>query len=150
MERFNRWVAGYRMIQDRPLLGFGPGTFYENYKPYLETPFLTYVSNNPEKSGIHNYYLMTTVEQGIFGGLLFLLLCIVSLFYGVDVYRKLERGYEKDLVITSVLVLLIICAILIINDMVEAARVGPFFFLSLFIITKFGLKANNRVRGAKK
>ncbi|HND89403.1 MAG TPA: O-antigen ligase family protein, partial [Saprospiraceae bacterium] len=56
MERVHRWVAASYMIRDRPLLGFGPGTFYFFYQHYTVTSFKTYVSRNPERSGIHNYY----------------------------------------------------------------------------------------------
>jgi len=72
-----------RMAADRPLVGFGPGAFYESYVPYTLSSFQTYVSDNPEKSGIHNYYLMTSVEQGIPGLILFLILTILPLILAI-------------------------------------------------------------------
>ena len=51
MERVYRWIAGFYMIDERPWVGFGPGAFYESYKPYTDEHFLTYVSHNPERSG---------------------------------------------------------------------------------------------------
>jgi len=56
MERVYRWVAGGHMISERPMLGYGPSGFYHNYTKFTLASFETYVSNNPEKSGIHNYY----------------------------------------------------------------------------------------------
>ena len=67
MERLYRWVAAYGMIKDRFWTGFGPGNFYNFYKPYTLKSFRTYVSDNPERSGIHSYYLMVFVEQGLPG-----------------------------------------------------------------------------------
>jgi O-antigen ligase len=67
MERVYRWMAGIEMIKDRFWFGFGPGTFYSNYKAYSISRFQTYVSDNPDQSGIHNYFLMTWVEQGFIG-----------------------------------------------------------------------------------
>ena len=46
--------------------------FYPNYQARTVRSFTTYVSDNPERSGIHNYYLMTAVEQGIPGLLVYL------------------------------------------------------------------------------
>ena len=34
MERAYRWVAGLEMIAERPIVGFGPANFYENYQAY--------------------------------------------------------------------------------------------------------------------
>lgn len=130
VERFYRWIAGGHMISDRPALGFGPGTFYFFYQSYTVTGFQTYVSDNPEKSGIHNYYLMTAVEQGLPGFIIFLVFCIVVILKGEQIYHKTVDRQRKYLVMASLLSFVIICAILLINDMVEAAKVGPFFFLA--------------------
>ncbi|NJL77578.1 MAG: O-antigen ligase family protein [Saprospiraceae bacterium] len=82
MERVYRWVGGVFMVQEKPWMGFGPGNFYDFYKSYTVNRFRTYVSNNPEQSGIHNYYLMVAVEQGIIGLIWFILLCAAVLWIG--------------------------------------------------------------------
>ena len=71
MERVYRWVAAFRMSDEQPITGFGPGNFYSFYKSYTVNAFITYVSRNPERSGTHNYFLMTLVEQGFIGFLIF-------------------------------------------------------------------------------
>lgn len=139
VERFYRWIAGGYMVVDKPLLGFGPATFYFFYQSYTVTGFQTYVSHNPEKSGIHNYYLMTAVEQGLIGLIIFVLFCFVVLVKGENIYHKLENQDRKVIVMAAILSFIIICAILIINDMVEAAKVGPFFFLTPAILLIYDL-----------
>ena len=72
-ERFHRWVAGVRMVAEKPWTGFGANSFYNNYQPYTAAAFKTWVSNNPEHSTVHNYYLLVALEQGLpalilFGG----------------------------------------------------------------------------------
>jgi len=79
MERVYRWVVGFYMSGDKPIFGFGPGNFYNFYQPYTVKSFRTYISDNEERSGIHSYYLMTLVEQGAPGLLLFLALVFYSL-----------------------------------------------------------------------
>lgn len=135
MERVYRWVAGYQMIKEKPISGFGPGTFYPNYHAYTIRSFKTYVSDNPDRSGIHNYYLMTFVEQGILGLLIFLSICFTALLRGEIIYHRLRDSNLKNILMASLLSLIIICAILLINDMLEADKVGPFFFLCLSIVS---------------
>ena len=139
VERFYRWIAGSYMVADKPLLGFGPATFYFFYESYTVTGFQTYVSDNPEKSGIHNYYLMTAVEQGLIGLIIFVLFCFVVIIKGEQIYHKQQSQHGKVMVVATILSFIIICAILIINDMVEAAKVGPFFFFAPAILLIYDL-----------
>ena len=133
MERAYRWVAGYYMIQDKPIAGFGPGTFYSNYQSYTIRLFKTYVSDNPERSTVHNYYLLVLVEQGLIGFLIFMSLIIYALLRGQYVYHKLE-GYKKQLVMAALVCLIMILSVNLINDMIESLKVGSFFFMCLAII----------------
>lgn len=134
MERVHRWVAGTNMIQERPLTGFGPSTFYNVYKPYTRYSFETYVSDNPERSGIHSYYLMTLVEQGWVG--LFLLLGLI-----VVVIRKIETLFHstttkefRQLLFMTGMIVAMILTLNTINDMLEVIKIGSLFFFGMFIV----------------
>jgi O-antigen ligase len=65
------------MFDDSKWLGHGPGNFYPTYKKYTVTEFSTYLSDNDEKSTVHNYFLLLLVEQGIIGLAIFLALSIL-------------------------------------------------------------------------
>lgn len=145
MERVYRWVAGGRMISDRPIMGFGPSTFYTNYKGYVVTDFQTYVSDNPEKSGIHNYYLMTVVEQGIIGFIIFLALIVITLLIGNRIYFQTKDKNDRQIIMGSILSLITILAILLINDLLEVDKIGPFFFLCLAFLTHYDLKIKKQI-----
>lgn len=134
MERYYRWIAGAQMIAERPILGFGPGNFYHFYKEYALDRFSTYVSDNPEKSGIHNYYLMTTLEQGIIGLIIFLLLIYTTIIYGEQVYHESPTRVRRDLVMAAILSTIVIDAFLLMNDMIETDKIGSFFFFNIAII----------------
>lgn len=134
MERLHRWVAGMRMSVDHPLAGFGPGNFYNFYKSYTVTGFQTYVSDNPEKSGIHSYYLMTLVEQGVPGLILFLFLSFYALVKGENIYHESKNRERKNIAMTVLLCLVIIDAFLIINDLIETDKAGSFFFICLAVL----------------
>ena len=140
MERVYRWVAGFQMVKERPWFGFGPGNFYSAYTRYTLTSFRTYVSDNPEQSGIHSYFLMTAVEQGIIGLLIFLLLCFTILLKGEQIYHQTTSATRRKIILMAILSFIIINALLLINDMVETDKVGSFFFMVMAILVNMDLE----------
>ncbi len=140
VERFYRWVAGYYMVLEKPWLGFGPASFYSAYHSYVDRHFTTYVSDNPEHSGMHNYYLMTAVEQGLIGLGIFLILLIAVLVFGEQLYHKMERGPKRQFLMAALISFCCNLFILTLNDTVETDKLGTFFFLSIAIVILFGME----------
>ena len=137
VERFYRWVAGFYMVKEKPFTGYGPSTFYSQYSAHTVTSYKTYVSDNPEKSGIHNNYLMVAAEQGLPGLAIMLLLAFLPLIYAEKAYHLLKKSSEKLLVMAAAICFALIDIIILINDLLEADKVGPFYFLSAAIIVFF-------------
>lgn len=140
MERVYRWVAAAYMIQDRPLAGFGPGNFYFNYQKYTVSSFKTYVSDNPERSGIHNYYLMVTVEQGIPGLLFFLIFCMVVIFKGQQIYHRTPDASRRRVLVSALLSFMLIAMLMLMNDFVETDKIGSLFFICAAILVNADLR----------
>lgn len=140
MERVYRWVAGLQMVKDRPLLGFGPGCFYPFYKDYTLSSFRTYVSDNPDKSGIHNYYFMSLVEQGVLGLIIVVVLFVFVILYGEHLYHRLTLKKEKSIIMSCVLGVVILAALLLMNDLIETDKLGSFFFLCLSVMVMIGVR----------
>jgi O-antigen ligase len=140
VERFYRWVAAYYMILDKPVLGFGPAGFYSAYHSYVDRHFTTYVSDNPEHSSTHNYYLMVAVEQGLPGLLLFLALVIGVLLYGERLWHRMPAGPDRGLVMVAVVSFGLNLFILTLNDTVETDKLGTFFFLCIALVIWQGLR----------
>jgi len=146
MERVYRWVAGGYMIAEKPIIGYGPNTFYHNYTKFTISSFETYVSDNPEKSGVHCYYLMTWIEQGIIGLLIFLSICICIILIGEQTYHRLTDPTSKAIVMASILSIISILALQLINDLIETDKIGPFFFLNAAVIVKYALESRRDSR----
>ena len=144
MERLYRWVAGIQMVQDRPFLGFGPNGFYPNYKNYTVKSFRTYVSDNPEKSGVHCYYFMVFIEQGIFGFIIFLALVFYVLISGQRIYNETKESDTKMLIVCCILSFVSILLLLLINDLLESDKVGSWFLFIIAILIKIDL-SNHRL-----
>ena len=140
VERFYRWVAGGYMLKEKPWLGYGPSTFYSQYRAHTVTSYKTYVSDNPEKSGIHNNYLMVAVEQGLLGLVIMLMLAVIPLLYAERIYHSLGSKKEKALVMAAATCYFLIDVCILINDLLEADKIGPLYFLSAAIILFFGVR----------
>ncbi|HJW31444.1 MAG TPA: O-antigen ligase family protein, partial [Saprospiraceae bacterium] len=145
VERFYRWVAGYYMVKEKPWLGSGPASFYSLYQNYVDRHFTTYVSNNPEHSGIHNYYLMTAVEQGVIGLMIFLALIMMVMISGEQLYHRMKPGAEQKLVMAALISFICNLFILTLNDTVETDKLGTFFFFCIAIIMVFLLREKETV-----
>ena len=137
MERVYRWVAAARMIGDKPLVGSGAATFYPEYKRYTVKSFRTYVSDNPEKSTTHNYFLLQLAEQGVPGFLLFLTLLATTLLLAERLYhRAAKRPEVRRVVLAATLSLVIIVFHLVLNELVEVDKIGPMFFICLALLVR--------------
>ncbi|RDC63335.1 O-antigen ligase family protein [Adhaeribacter pallidiroseus] len=140
MERVYRWLAASRMVADRPWMGSGPNSFYPEYLKYTVSRFTTYVSDNPEKSTVHNYYLLQFAEQGYIGGFLFLILTGYALLLPEKIYhRTTARSEHKKLVLAAGLCFYIITVHLFLNELVETDKIGFLFYTSLVVLVRLDI-----------
>lgn len=139
MERIHRWVAAINMSQDNFWTGFGPGNFYAYYKTYAIADFQTYVSDNPEKSGVHNYFLMILVEQGIFGLLFFLAFVMTIFVSGENLYRDTKDKDKREFIMVIMLSLGFIVLNLFVSDLLEVDKIGPVFFMNVAMLINQGV-----------
>ncbi len=141
-ERFYRWIAAVRMIKDHAVTGYGPNTFYNNYKPYAVPAFKTWVSANNEHSTVHNYFLLIAVEQGIPGLLFFLFLSGTMIYYAQLLYHRVKDPFYKCVAITVGIVVVMILTVNSLSDLIETDKIGSLFFLclSLLVVTDLNNK----------
>ncbi|MFD1470686.1 O-antigen ligase family protein [Hymenobacter caeli] len=137
MERVYRWVAAARMVADRPLTGSGPATFYPEYKRYTVRSFRTYVSDNPERSTTHNYFLLQLAEQGVPGFVLFATLVGWALLTAQRLYHRARHRPEvRRVVLAAALSLVVIVFHLTLNELVEVDKIGSVFFVCLALLVR--------------
>ena len=92
LERLNRWNAALRLFEEKPLFGWGPGTYQFVYAPYQLSYEKTIISTNAGDMGnAHSEYLGPLAEQGVMGMLLTVIL--VSLVFIRAIYIYI---YNKD------------------------------------------------------
>jgi len=148
MERVYRWIAGANMSTEHVLTGFGPGTFTHFYKSYTSTLFQTYVSDNEDDSTVHNYFLLTLIEQGWPGFLVFMVLCIFVFIKGEQIYHETQDPQRKQLVMACLICLLMIMANIFMADLMETDEIGSLFFINIALLINqdlYNKRHNNQV-----
>lgn len=93
-ERLNRWRSALRMFGERPIVGWGPGTYQFVYAPFQFTREKTFISTNfGDRGNAHSEYIGPLSESGIGGMASVLLLVVVTILTGLRIYKKsLDRG----------------------------------------------------------
>jgi putative inorganic carbon (HCO3(-)) transporter len=87
LERINRWSCAVRMWRDKPVFGFGPGTYQFQYGRYQRSYEKTRISTDFGTLGnAHSEYLGPLAEAGVFGLLSVLLIIGTSIYTGLRVY----------------------------------------------------------------
>lgn len=144
-ERFYRWIAGVRMIKYNWLTGYGPGAFYDNYRGYAVPAFKTWVSDNPEHSTAHNYFLLTTIEQGIPGLVFFLLLLGAMFYYAQYLYHRVKDTFYRTVAATLGVMITMITIVNFLSDLIETDKIGSLFFLciSMLIVTDINTRGDS-------
>jgi O-antigen ligase len=147
-ERFNRWIAGVRMVRDKWITGYGPNSFYENYKSYSIPAFKTWVSSNKDHSTVHNYFLLLMIEQGLPGLIFFLVLVGAMFYYAERLYEKLEPGIYRIASLCCGSMLAMIVVVNFLSDLIETDKVGSLFYLCVAALVAISL--GNRPRDSEK
>lgn len=89
VERLNRWESGWRMFQEKPLLGFGPGTYMFKYSSYQRAYEMTSISSTQgTMGGIHSEYFGPAVESGIVGFI------SIILIFGTFIRTNMKTYYQ--------------------------------------------------------
>lgn len=104
LERINRWRAAISMFQDRPWVGWGPGTYQFQYAPFQHASHLTVISTNGGDMGnAHSEYIGPLAEQG-WPGLLLTIAWVWTVFsQGSKTYHQLVKGRDKDLLMVALM-----------------------------------------------
>ena len=134
VERFYRWIAGVRMVADRPLTGFGPATFYAAYRSYTSPAYKTWVSDNPDRSTVHNYFLLTAVEQGVPGLILFLFLFGAILHYSERLYHRDTDPWIRSMTAGIGIAAVMLGVVNFWSDLIETDKIGSLFFMSIALL----------------
>lgn len=104
LERINRWQSALRLFEERPVLGWGPGTYQFVYAPYQRSKEKTIISTNfGDMGNAHSEYLGPLSESGVLGIVYVFLLAFVGLNRAVIVYRKSKNKEVRMMALAALL-----------------------------------------------
>jgi len=136
LERINRWSCAIRMFADKPIFGYGPGTYMFKYAPYQLKKDRTIISTNAGDGGnAHSEYLGPLAESGVFGLLTFLLLIGVVIYTAVNTYTRLKDTRLKSFVLTALLSLITYYIHGFLNNFLDTDKLSvPFWGFTAMIV----------------
>jgi O-antigen ligase len=100
LERINRWSCAIAMFEQRPIFGYGPGTYAFEYAPFQEPENLTIISTNfGDMGNAHSEYLAALSEMGVMGLVSFIGIVVAIFFSMITLYNKLPLSETKNRVL---------------------------------------------------
>jgi putative inorganic carbon (hco3(-)) transporter len=147
VERINRWNSALRMFSERPVFGFGPGTYMFQYAPYQKSSERTIISTNAGTGGnAHSEYLGPLSEQGVLGIIWMIALVITVYFTGYRVVYKLKERNLRIVAVCSLLGLSTYFLHGLLNNFLDTDKAAiPFYGLIAVLVCLdcFYLQPNN-------
>ena len=141
MERLNRWTAAFSMIKEKPVFGWGPGTYQFEYAPFQKGYYQTLISTNFGDGGnAHSEYIGPCAETGIPGMLTVFLLVFVSLFYGIRTYIYADDKTMKMMSLCMTLSLITYFTHGVFNNFLDTDKLSVLVWAAFAVITVCNVK----------
>lgn len=150
LERLNRWDCAIAMFEQRPLTGFGPGTYAFEYARFQDPENLTIISTNfGDLGNAHSEYLGPLAEMGL-PGLIAVLALVSMIFYkGISLYNAWpkEDAQMRFLLMAMILSLVTYFVHGFLNNYLDTdkAAVPIWTFCAAFIGLEIQLKRTRRI-----
>ena len=129
VERLNRWSCAWRMFLDKPITGFGPGTYMFKYAPYQRSWERSVISTNTASLGnSHSEYLGPLAEQGLLGLLLYLAVIFATVRTALRVINKATNKRSKLIALCLILGLFTYYLHGFMNDFLDMDKVTALFW----------------------
>jgi putative inorganic carbon (hco3(-)) transporter len=145
LERINRWRAALRMSSERPLFGWGPGSYQFNYAPFQMSDEKTVISTNwGERGNAHSEYLGLLAESGIPGMAIYLVLIFVIIRKGILLFKKAagKRG-ERIMLLCMVAGLITYVTHGVLNNFLDTDKISALFWGMTAVIVTADLRVQD-------
>lgn len=129
LERLNRWAAAFRMFKEKPIVGWGPGTYMFKYAPFQLSYQKTVISTDfGDLGNAHSEYIGPLCEQGFIGMLSFVLIIVLSIVTSFRVYHKVEEKQLKIMVLTANLAFITYLVHGLLNNFLDTDKASSLFW----------------------
>lgn len=147
LERINRWKCATRMVQARPIFGFGPGTYVFQYAPFQKSSELTLISTHSGDLGdAHSEYFSALSEMGVPGAFLWLAVVLTTLS---TAFRILYTSDNLRVKLTTYIVFLGLVAYhahAVLNNYSQYDKLAVPLWAFTAILVAFDLKTQKQIK----
>jgi putative inorganic carbon (hco3(-)) transporter len=136
LERLNRWNSALRMFREKPVFGWGPGTYKFKYAPFQISSEKTAISTDlGEMGNAHSEYIGPLAESGLLGSLSFIAIAVAGLITGFRVFRRMHNGNLKNLVLALILGLITYLIHGTLNNFLDTDKASALFwgYIAVFV-----------------
>ncbi len=145
-ERINRWKSGFEMFKERPIFGWGPGTYSFNYGKFQKASDKTIISTNAGDGGnAHSEFVGPMSESGILGILIVFVFFITILITAVRVYKRSTTQFFKNYSIFCVIGLVTYMIHGFLNNFLDTDKITAPFYGMTAIIVVMDLYQKNKI-----
>ncbi len=150
LERINRWSCAIRMFEDKPVFGFGPGTYMFKYALYQLNENRTIISTNSADGGnAHSEYLGPLSESGVLGMLTFLLIIGTVIYTAVHTYMRLKDKRLKSIVLATLIGLITYYVHGFLNNFLDTDKLSVPFWGFTAMIVAIDIYSRNKIQAQK-
>lgn len=129
VERINRWTSAIRMFRERPIFGWGPGTYMFKYAPYQASYLKTLESSNlGTKGNAHSEYLGLLAESGFLAPIGYILILMIVLYRGFMISVRSQIQKDRVLVISVLIGLITYVVHGALNNFLDMDKVAAIFW----------------------
>jgi putative inorganic carbon (HCO3(-)) transporter len=145
VERLNRWACALRMFKEKPLLGWGPGTYMFQYAPFQLSYQKTIISTNTgDRGNAHSEYLGPLSEQGVLGLIAFLLILVYSIYTGLHAYKYATDKEIKLFILMTLLGLITYYIHGLLNNFLDTDKLSILFWGYIAFLTTADIYYTNQ------
>ena len=135
VERLNRWVSAFGMIEERPWLGWGPGTYQFVYAAYQKPQYKTIISTSFGDGGnAHSEFIGPTAETGFVGLATVLAVMITTLYTGITSYIRSRRKDCRIISLAATLALISYYVHGLMNNFLDTDKLSLPFWATVAVI----------------
>jgi putative inorganic carbon (hco3(-)) transporter len=148
LERINRWACALRMWEEKPVMGWGPGTYMFKYAPFQRSDQLTIISTNFGTGGnAHSEYLGPLAEQGLAGLIIMLVILFYTTAMGYRLVYTLAQREDRVLCTGVFLGLLTYFVHGFFNNFLDTDKLSLPFWAFLAALVCFDLYYGKKMKG---
>lgn len=140
LERLNRWESALRMFKEKPVFGWGPGTYMFQYAGFQSSRDRTIISTNfGDMGNAHSEYIGPLAESGALGMLSVLILLITVFYTGFHYYSRNKNSPFRWVALAASLSLVTYAVHGFMNNFLDTDKASALFWGYIAMIVALDL-----------